>query len=107
MILFPYTLSIRQLQVVTSFGQNFLDAINPITQRIHPTFNQMMDTGGYLAVQEEKGKEARQKMMTLQKRDEDRALPLHRQMIKVSISSSFQPQRRQGQHLCLKRVTCW
>lgn len=32
-------------KVVTSFGQNFLDAINPITQRIHPTFNQMMDTG--------------------------------------------------------------
>ena len=32
-------------KVVTSFGQNFLDAINPITHRIHPTFNQMMDTG--------------------------------------------------------------
>ena len=32
-------------KVVTSFGQNFLDAINPVTQRIHPTFNQMMDTG--------------------------------------------------------------
>lgn len=32
-------------KVVTSFGQNFLDAINPITGRIHPTFNQMMDTG--------------------------------------------------------------
>lgn len=32
-------------KVVTSFGQNFLDAINPITQRIHPTFNQMIDTG--------------------------------------------------------------
>lgn len=32
-------------KVVTSFGQNFLDAINPITQRIHPTFHQMMDTG--------------------------------------------------------------
>ena len=30
---------------MTSFGQNFLDAINPVTQRIHPTFNQMMDTG--------------------------------------------------------------
>lgn len=27
-------------KVVTSFGQNFLDAINPVTQRIHPTFNQ-------------------------------------------------------------------
>lgn len=32
-------------KVVTSFGQNFLDAINPITKRIHPTFNQLMDTG--------------------------------------------------------------
>lgn len=32
-------------KVVSSFGQNFLDAINPITHRIHPTFNQMMDTG--------------------------------------------------------------
>lgn len=32
-------------KVVTSFGQNFLNAINPVTQRIHPTFNQMMDTG--------------------------------------------------------------
>ncbi|MEE1476313.1 DNA polymerase [Fusobacterium sp.] len=32
-------------KVVTSFGQNFLDAINPVTQRIHPAFNQMMDTG--------------------------------------------------------------
>ena len=32
-------------KVVTSFGQNFLDAINPVTHRIHPTFNQMMDTG--------------------------------------------------------------
>lgn len=32
-------------KVVTSFGQNFLDNINPVTQRIHPTFNQMMDTG--------------------------------------------------------------
>ena len=32
-------------KVVTSFGQNFLDAINPITKRLHPTFNQMMDTG--------------------------------------------------------------
>lgn len=32
-------------KAVTSFGQNFLDAINPVTHRIHPTFNQMMDTG--------------------------------------------------------------
>lgn len=32
-------------KVVTSFGQNFLDAINPVTGRIHPNFNQMQDTG--------------------------------------------------------------
>ena len=32
-------------KVVTSFGQNFLDAINPVTQRIHTNFNQLMDTG--------------------------------------------------------------
>lgn len=32
-------------KVVTSFGQNFIDAVNPVTGRIHPTFNQMMDTG--------------------------------------------------------------
>lgn len=32
-------------KVVTSFGQNFLDAINPVTHRIHSTFNQMMGTG--------------------------------------------------------------
>lgn len=35
----------KAYKVVTSFGQNFLDAINPKTHRIHPTFNQMMDTG--------------------------------------------------------------
>lgn len=35
----------KAYKVVTSFGQNFLDAINPKTGRIHPTFNQMMDTG--------------------------------------------------------------
>lgn len=34
-----------EFKVVTSFGQNFLDAVNPVTGRIHPTFNQMMDTG--------------------------------------------------------------
>lgn len=32
-------------KVVTSFGQNFIDAMNPITNRIHPTFSQLMDTG--------------------------------------------------------------
>lgn len=32
-------------KVVTSFGQNFIDAVNPVTGRMHPTFNQMMDTG--------------------------------------------------------------
>ena len=35
----------KAYKVVTSFGQNFLDAINPKTGRIHATFNQMMDTG--------------------------------------------------------------
>lgn len=35
----------KAYKVVTSFGQNFLDAINPKTGRIHPTFNQMQDTG--------------------------------------------------------------
>lgn len=35
----------KAYKVVTSFGQNFIDAINPKTGRIHPTFNQMMDTG--------------------------------------------------------------
>ena len=37
-----YTAAVK---VVTSFGQNYLDAINPVTHRIHPTFSQMMDTG--------------------------------------------------------------
>ena len=43
-------------KVVTSFGQNFLDAINPVTQRIHPTFNQMMDTGSLSCGSGGKGK---------------------------------------------------
>lgn len=32
-------------KVVSSFGENFLHAINPITHRIHANFNQLMDTG--------------------------------------------------------------
>lgn len=35
----------KDFKSVTSFGQNYLDAIHPITKRIHPTFNQLMDTG--------------------------------------------------------------
>ena len=48
-------------KVVTSFGQNFLDAINPVTQRIHPTFNQMMDTGRLSCGSGGKGKEGKTK----------------------------------------------
>lgn len=32
-------------KVVSTYGQNFIDAINPVSHRIHTTFNQMMDTG--------------------------------------------------------------
>lgn len=32
-------------KVVDSFGENFLKAINPVTHRIHATYNQLMDTG--------------------------------------------------------------
>lgn len=48
-------------KVVTSFGQNFLDAINPVTHRIHPTFNQMMDTGRLSCGSGGKGKGGRTK----------------------------------------------
>lgn len=48
-------------KVVTSFGQNFLDAINPVTKRIHPTFNQMMDTGRLSCGSGGKGKGGRTK----------------------------------------------
>lgn len=36
---------ISAFKEVTSFGQNYLDAINVNTGRIHPTFNQLLDTG--------------------------------------------------------------
>lgn len=32
-------------KVTTTYGQNFLDAINPKSGRIHASFNQLMDTG--------------------------------------------------------------
>lgn len=48
-------------KVVTSFGQNFLDAINPVTHRIHPTFNQMMGTGRLSCGSGGKGKGGRTK----------------------------------------------
>lgn len=32
-------------KTVSSFGENFLHAINPITHRIHANFNQLMNTG--------------------------------------------------------------
>lgn len=32
-------------KVTTTYGQNFLDAINPVSGRIHASFNQLMDTG--------------------------------------------------------------
>lgn len=54
-------------KVVTSFGQNFLDAINPITHRIHPTFNQMMDTGRLSCGSGGRVREIRLKTMILQK----------------------------------------
>lgn len=48
-------------KVVTSFGQNFLDAINPVTQRIHPNFNQLMDTGRLSCGSGGKGKSGKTK----------------------------------------------
>lgn len=41
----PYLEYSAAFKVVSAFGQNFIDAINPNTKRIHPTFSQMMDTG--------------------------------------------------------------
>lgn len=32
-------------KVVTTYGQNVLNQINPVTKRIHTNFNQLMDTG--------------------------------------------------------------
>lgn len=32
-------------KVVTTYGESFLNALNPVTHRIHTQFNQLMDTG--------------------------------------------------------------
>ena len=32
-------------KIVSTYGQNFLDQINPKSGRIHTQFNQLMDTG--------------------------------------------------------------
>lgn len=58
-------------KVVTSFGQNFLDAINPITHRIHPTFNQMMDTGRLSCGAGGKGKGGKTKDDDIAEEEED------------------------------------
>lgn len=59
-------------KVVTSFGQNFLDAINPVTQRIHPTFNQMMDTGRLSCGSGGKGRGGKTKDDDIAEEDEDK-----------------------------------
>lgn len=59
-------------KVVTSFGQNFLDAINPITQRIHPIFNQMMDTGRLSCGSGGKGRGGKTKDDDIAEEDEDK-----------------------------------
>lgn len=59
-------------KVVTSFSQNFLDAINPVTQRIHPTFNQMMDTGRLSCGSGGKGRGGKTKDDDIAEEDEDK-----------------------------------
>lgn len=58
-------------KVVTSFGQNFLDAINPVTGRIHPTFNQMMDTGRLSCGSGGKGKGSKTKDDDIAEEEDD------------------------------------
>lgn len=42
----PVYLEFKAAQkVVSTYGQNFLDQINPVDHRIHTNFNQLMDTG--------------------------------------------------------------
>lgn len=43
-ILEPYTEYTSQSKLVSTYGQSFLDQINPVTNRIHTNFNQLMDT---------------------------------------------------------------
>lgn len=41
-----YYLKYKELEkVVSTYGQAFIDAINPVSNRIHTVFNQLMDTG--------------------------------------------------------------
>ena len=40
----PY-LQVKACQkIISTYGENILDAVNPVTNRIHPNFNQLMDT---------------------------------------------------------------
>lgn len=41
----PYLNYTSQAKLVSTYGQTFIDQINPITGRIHTQFNQLMDTG--------------------------------------------------------------
>lgn len=44
-ILEPYLDYTSQAKLVSTYGQSYLDQINPVTGRIHTNFNQLMDTG--------------------------------------------------------------
>lgn len=44
-ILDPYLEYTRCAKLVSTYGQSYLDQINPVTGRIHTNFNQLMDTG--------------------------------------------------------------
>ena len=44
-ILEPYMEYTGQAKLVSTYGQSYLDQINPVTGRIHTNFNQLMDTG--------------------------------------------------------------
>jgi len=44
-ITIPYLEYTSRAKVVSTYGQTFINQINPITHRIHTQFNQLMDTG--------------------------------------------------------------
>lgn len=44
-ILDPYLEYTRCAKLVSTYGQSYLDQINPVTGRIHTNFSQLMDTG--------------------------------------------------------------
>lgn len=44
-ILEPYLEYTRCAKLVSTYGQSYLDQINPVTGRIHTNFSQLMDTG--------------------------------------------------------------